>query len=537
MATAMTEETSAQTTLKPFFRLFYAFIKWTAVTISLILLIIAFLLAMPWRVLLVLSVIPTIGIFMPRDLQKWCWMAMTAVVIGLYVWIRIPEQNASQWRPYVFEQKIAAYLRKGQIPDSPNAAIRYAELFARHDEDLFAYPIDHETDVTTYLEPWDENNRPELARWLKTLDSDMTALIMIAQTPDCRFPPSVDIKTLDEQFKRINTMKTFVRDMLRSANQDLYKSRLDAALTKQLTVLRMARHFWRQKTLLDQATGYFLERMARRAMSRFVIDYAADTNTLQTVENAWIEADSGWPDCWRKIMDSEKMLTVGVSGLFYQQNEQGHIRFSRNITDGLRRHMGSRISKYPFPSEMSRMIALVLGLTLPAEPEGTARLIEQRFDRYSIMVLSGVDLETTTPEEWWQDGLNASTIIDWYARQRVGYYYAINGQNSQFERNRTVMKILISLKRYQLEKGTWPDSLTQVFTENPAPTDPVSQKPFVYKKQTDSFTLYSIGPNGIDDGGIKNSYAKPKQDDTLFWPAAGPAKTEEQNGTVDNSAK
>jgi hypothetical protein len=219
-----------------------------------------------------------------------------------------------------------------------------------------------------------------------------------------------------------------------------------------------------------------------------------------------------------------------MSGLFYEQNEQGHIRLSRNIADGLRQHLRGRFSKSAFPPEMSRMMVLALGLSIPAEPAGTARLIENRFDRYSAMALSGIDLETITPEEWWHDGLNASSVIDWYVRQRVSYYYPLANQNRQFEQNRQVINILIALKRYQLEKSDWPQTLQQAFGQNPIPTDPVTQKPFVYKKRNGSFTLYSISKNGIDDNGIKNSYAKPPQDDTLFWPAAGSASGEEQNG-------
>jgi hypothetical protein len=513
----MTEKKSTHRLPKSI-RLIYAFIKWTAVAISLLLLILGLLLAMPWRILLVFAVIPTAGIFMPHDLQKWCWMAMALVAITVYAWIHSPEQNASQWRPFVFEQKTAQYLRKGQIPDSINAALRYEELFSRHEEDIFTQPVDDGIEQETYLQPWEEISQPELTQWLKTLESEITLLIEIAAIPECRFTPSVDIKTLNEQFKRLNILKALLRILVQSANQDIQKGLYQSALQKKLTVLQAAQHLWMQKTLLDQATGYFLERMGRRALSRFVIMNVSDPNTLNGIERRYQQLDTGWPKCWEEILANEKILTVGVSGLFYQQNQQGHVRFNRNIAEGLRRHMGGRISKYALSPEISRMIVLVLGLSIPSEPEGVAYLIENRFDRYSAMVLSGIDLETTESQEWWHDGLNASSIIDWYARQRVAYYYALAGQDNQFEQDRAVMTILITLKRYQMEKGNWPESLQAAFNETPVPADPVTQKPFVYKKQSNSFTLYGLGKNGIDDNGIKNSLAG--LDDTLFWPAA-----------------
>ncbi len=513
---AIEKDKSLRAMLHQSLHLFYACVKWTAVAISSMLLALGLILRLPWQVSLVFAVIPAVGFFMPRDLQKWCWMALAAAGIAVYVWIRSPEQDASRWRPYVFEQKIAEYLRAGQIPDPYNAAIKYEKLFSRHEEDLFAWPVNEETEISTYLQPWDENDQPQLTQWMKTLEPDIAVLMDIAQMPDCRFTPPVDMASLQQQFKRINTMKTFVREMLRSANQDLSKGRLDAATNKQLAVLRMAQHLWRQETLLDQAAGYFLERMARRAMSRFVIDYAADVNTLQTIEEAWGETDSGWPDCWAGILACEKMQTVSIAGAAYQQNDAGHIRFSRNIAQTLRHHFGSRIQKFALPPEMSRMIALGLGFVIPTAPEGTARLIEDRFDRLSTMAMAGVNLETTTPEKWWHDGLNASAAIDWHARRQAAYFYPLNTQNRQFEQDRAVMRILIAIKRYRLSKGDWPGRLEDVFGETFVPVDPLNKKTFVYKKQNGSFMLYSLGKNGIDDGGVKNSRAR--QDDILFWP-------------------
>jgi hypothetical protein len=258
--------------------------------------------------------------------------------------------------------------------------------------------------VTRRHNTWNEDDQPQLTQWLKTLEADMTVLMDIAAIPDCRFAPPVDMKTLAGQFKRLNTNKAFNRVLMRSANQDIQKGLPQDALRKELTVLRITRHLWRQKTLLDQAAGYYLERMARRAMSRFVIDCAADANTLQTVEDAWAAADSGWPGNWAGILACEKMQAVSIAGAAYQQNDAGHIRFSRNIAQTLRHHFGSRIQKFALPPEMSRMIAMGLGFVIPAAPEGTARLIEKRFDRLSTMATAGIDIETTTPRKWWHGG-------------------------------------------------------------------------------------------------------------------------------------
>jgi hypothetical protein len=60
-------------------------------------------------------------------------------------------------------------------------------------------------------------------------------------------------------------------------------------------------------------------------------------------------------------------------------------------------------------------------------------------------------------------------------------------------------------------------------------TDPVSKDPFIYKRDGDSFILYSKGFDGIDTGGKSKTIFDPNkpsithlQDDILFWPVKLP---------------
>jgi hypothetical protein len=86
---------------------------------------------------------------------------------------------------------------------------------------------------------------------------------------------------------------------------------------------------------------------------------------------------------------------------------------------------------------------------------------------------------------------------------------------------------VIALKRWRLEKGAYPDDLTQLINAGylqKLPLDPYSDKPLVYRKNGDDFLLYSVGRNFTDDsgrwgrkerGGIRRWAA---EGDTVFWP-------------------
>lgn len=88
---------------------------------------------------------------------------------------------------------------------------------------------------------------------------------------------------------------------------------------------------------------------------------------------------------------------------------------------------------------------------------------------------------------------------------------------------------VIALKRWRLEKGSYPKDLETLVESgilNKLPMDPWSDEPLVYQKTFDDFILYSVGKNFIDDGGeiFIDKRGKPKRystkegGDMVFWP-------------------
>jgi hypothetical protein len=74
-------------------------------------------------------------------------------------------------------------------------------------------------------------------------------------------------------------------------------------------------------------------------------------------------------------------------------------------------------------------------------------------------------------------------------------------------------RILLALRRHKNNSGTWPATLADIEGRIPpeALIDPLTNKPFVYRRAGDSFLLYNVGPNGADEGGESG-------DDYHFWP-------------------
>jgi hypothetical protein len=77
----------------------------------------------------------------------------------------------------------------------------------------------------------------------------------------------------------------------------------------------------------------------------------------------------------------------------------------------------------------------------------------------------------------------------------------------------------IALKRYQLKHGNYPPDLNSLVSEFvPAvPLDPVDGQPLRYRLKADGmFLLYSIGPNGKDDGG-NPALEKYVESSSFYW--------------------
>ena len=87
---------------------------------------------------------------------------------------------------------------------------------------------------------------------------------------------------------------------------------------------------------------------------------------------------------------------------------------------------------------------------------------------------------------------------------------------------------ILALHRYKADKNSFPDDLQQLITAGylrQLPVDVYSDKPLVYRKTADSFILYSVGQNFMDDGGqVAAIDGKPRkwgtkdEGDWVFWP-------------------
>ena len=77
--------------------------------------------------------------------------------------------------------------------------------------------------------------------------------------------------------------------------------------------------------------------------------------------------------------------------------------------------------------------------------------------------------------------------------------------NIRYAANLEVAQTAIAAQKYKKNTGSLPKNLTDLTPKylKELPIDPFDGKPLRYKKSEKGFTIYSIGENKIDEGGLK----------------------------------
>lgn len=83
------------------------------------------------------------------------------------------------------------------------------------------------------------------------------------------------------------------------------------------------------------------------------------------------------------------------------------------------------------------------------------------------------------------------------------------------EANRRATSLVTNVMAYRQKYGEFPASL-DVFAGREFVNDPFGTGSFVYRREGDSFVLYSLGKNGRDDQGVHD--ARAEENDLVFWP-------------------
>src|SRR5262249_11843362 len=76
--------------------------------------------------------------------------------------------------------------------------------------------------------------------------------------------------------------------------------------------------------------------------------------------------------------------------------------------------------------------------------------------------------------------------------------------------------VAVALERYRRDHGRWPESLARLAPHylRSMPSDPYDGQPLRYRRLDDGVVVYSVGPDGEDDGGTIDREKPPTEPGT-----------------------
>jgi hypothetical protein len=134
---------------------------------------------------------------------------------------------------------------------------------------------------------------------------------------------------------------------------------------------------------------------------------------------------------------------------------------------------------------------------------------------YDAMLAHLSSLGLTNAGEGFFSALRIPDLAEYYRDPALA---RVVGKTLQIETARRVVIAAIALKRFQLKHGNWSETLGELAPEflPSVPIDPYDGKPLKYRPNADgTFLLYSVGEDGIDDGGDPTNTAGGSS--SLYW--------------------
>ncbi len=453
-----------------------------------ILLIIFIIFQLPWKLTALLAIVFAACTILPKKFRKWFWLTTVAAILILVAWIFIPENN-SNWRPYTFDKEISDLEAKYKITDEENAALKYYEIFQNINLDANQPDYFATTENSSLNELWFAQDHPEMAEWIAEKNEIIENVISASKLPKCIMPPDF----YKDRFNFPNDLAKIqhcVYLSISSANNDIAESRFDDAMEKYLTCFRIANQLHQFPSFTHALVGWAIKGKAMVPLIKIIVEEQFNPEQLQQISNLIDDMKINWSSDWIDMLDIDMIITKNYFvGITFETNKKGNLRFSR-------RYFGEDTGLLQEPVEytyqsgiIGKLRALARWVCFPPSIKVITQIIEDRTAEHYEMAKPDYD--------WNKENfithieLNYEFVMKVMFQETTDTYKRIH---TIYLKDNTLLrgsKILIALRQYKDEQGTWPDSLDEIKSNAPAEAfiDPATEKQLQYEKSGEDFTL------------------------------------------------
>ncbi len=301
------------------------------------------------------------------------------------------------------------------------------------------------------------------------------------------------------------------------AEQGRYQDALDEAKS----CYRFGQHLKGDKTLIEQLTGVGIEALSVQTIRDILGGYEIDSTVLADLQDSFEQIVAG--ENFVLSLKAEKLIVYDEIQRCFTEDRfgGGHLYLSRisSLKSDYQNDMMDAETIFS-PQHWPRAVKVLFA---HPDKEKTRETADCFFDFWIKYYLK-------TPGQIKAEGIDAEKIIEGNVFLQILIRFDWVRINQIARRNKTDVHAtvaVLAILRYSKDKGSYPNDLQQLISADylkQLPIDHFVDKPLSYKKTEDNFILYSVGPNGTDEGGKYSRDSKGRiknwQDngDMVFWP-------------------
>jgi hypothetical protein len=397
--------------------------------------------------------------------------------------VKPQETSREKWPSYPQSELVEIGFPVREVPDDQNAAIEYDRAFDLHAgapgyEDVYNYVVDNvwinEAEV---LVPWLEQNAAAIAVFREG-----------AKKEDCRFRLLKDPEYPFWPWSSLSFIRVREMTQLIGFNGKYleHQNKHREALDLYLAMAKMAYHISMDSpSVVVGALGAAVDNLSAGAIESCILRNRFDTAMLTHLRER-LDALGSVVQNYHAAMAGEKGLDMAALEYLFERRREVLV---------------SSVSEW---REAARVLLMDLGPTLGfralwrSDTISVFRRFWDAIDKWSelpdhMAYAKGYKLleKAEEDERLWSLALS---VIPSFRRFRL--------QFSTAKTRKAVIDTVIALEVYRNKNSNYPDNLDELKgIANEIPNDPFTNEPLKYRRTENSYIVYSVGENLVDDGG------------------------------------
>jgi len=377
------------------------------------------------------------------------------------------------------------------------------------------------TDVECeYINPWLVKNEPA---WREFIAGSEKAY---CYRPYAQDPEDRDKSVWSIVMPHLGPLRHLMWVGMWRSRVNRYQGRIDESLEGCVALVRAASHWNQKATLLEQLVAQAISRAGHDEILQVVSRHTLPSAELEKVRRQLSQVyRDGYP---LLSVEGERLAFMDVIQRSFTEGGPGGGHLTPEYWPVLRESPGLEDSERKYLRPIETAACMV-----------HARR-DETIDKVSEIYEQAEKIADMTPYQRHVSKIELDSFLSRHGSWENYRYFLIDMFMPSSERASEIIyrgKLLheatvtiLAVLQWRQEKGRYPESLGELVSAGllkEVPMDPFSDKPVVYKKKGEDFTIYGVGENFTDDGGEpgKNKSGEPMRwadnGDVVFWPVLG----------------